>query len=97
MAFFSRSMRQWLRGWLGAAIAAAASTISTGLSVIVIDPNTFNLGTGFHNVVKAVGISAAVQAAVGAALFLSKSPLPPEDEDDPAAPLGRVLPPPGRR
>ncbi len=76
------SVRRWLRGWVGAAIAAAASTISTGLSVIVIDPAQFNMGDGFTNVLKAVGIGALVQAVIGAALELKKAPLP-TDEDEP--------------
>lgn len=79
----TRGVRQWLRGWVGAAISAAASTISTGLSVIVIDPATFNLGEGFLNVVKAVALGAAVSAAIGAAMELKKSPLPPDDDDPP--------------
>lgn len=96
MALMSKAVRRWLRGWVGAAIAAGANTLSTGLSVVVIDPATFNFGAGFTNLVKAVGIGALVQAAVGAALFLSKSPLPPEEEDEPAQSLGRILPPPAR-
>lgn len=75
------AMRRWLRGWVGAAISAAASTISTGLSVIVLDPATFNLGDGFHNVLKAVAIGAAVQAVIGASLELKKAPLPPDEDE----------------
>lgn len=82
MALVSRAVRRWLRGWVGAAIAAGANTLSTGLSVVVIDPVTFNFGAGFTNLVKAVGIGALVQAIVGASLYLTKAPLPPEEDDD---------------
>ena len=96
MARISKAMRRWLRGWVGAAIAAGANTISTGLSVIVIDPAQFNFDAGLHNLLKAVSVGALIQAAVGAGLFLSKSPLPSEDDDDASMQPGRVLPPRGR-
>ncbi len=78
----NRAVRNWLRGWVGAAIAGAASTVSTGLSVMVIDPATFNLDAGFTNVIKAVAIGAAIQAVIGAALELKKAPLPPDEPSD---------------
>lgn len=76
-------VRRWLRGWVGAAIAGAASAVSNGLSVMVVDPADFNLGDGAGNLLKAVWVSALVAAAIGAALELKKTPLPPDDGDDP--------------
>lgn len=76
----TKAFARWLRGWVGAAIAGAAASVSTGLSVLVLDPTTFNFNNGVDNLLKAVAFSAACQAAVGAALYLQKAPLPPEED-----------------
>lgn len=75
----TNNVKRWLRGWVGAAISAAASAVSTGLSGIALAPEHFNLGAGLHETLKLVAAGAAIQAILGAALELKKSPLP-EDE-----------------
>ena len=62
------SIGKWLRGLVGAFIQSAAVVVST----MIVDPITFNIGDGLGN----VGTVALVSGIVGAALFLSKKPLP---------------------
>lgn len=76
----TNNVKRWLRGWVGAAISAAASAVSTGLSGIALAPEHFNLGAGLDETIKLIALGAAVQAVLGAALELKKSPLP---EDGP--------------
>ena len=69
----------WLRGILAAAISGAAGGILTGFAAVGIDPQHFNLqaGTGatFH-----IALAAAlINAAIGVAAYLQKSPLPSGD------------------
>lgn len=74
------SVKRWLRGWVGAAVAGAASAVSTGLSGIALAPDHFNLGEGIVETMKLVALGAVVQAVLGASLELKKAPLPEDDE-----------------
>ena len=58
----------WLKGLASAAIGAAANAIT----VIIVDPQNFNLG---ENAGK-VGMVALVSAVVAVAMYLKASPLP---------------------
>lgn len=62
------TFRQWLHGLVGTVIGGAANSVS----VVIIDPNNFNLTTGW----KKLASFAAVSALISAALFLKQSPLP---------------------
>ena len=62
---------RWAHGLVGAAISSAANTVS----VMIVDPADFNLADGLHKVL----MVATVSAIIGAALYLSKSPLPTWD------------------
>jgi hypothetical protein len=68
----------WLRGVLAAAVSGGANGVVTGFAAIGIDPSHFNLDTGFHHTVALGGVSAAVSAVLGVALYLRQSPLPSE-------------------
>jgi len=59
---------KWARGLVGAFIQSAATVIT----VMIVDPATFNIADGLAN----VGIVALFSGGLGAALFLSKHPLP---------------------
>ena len=66
----------WLRGALAAAISGAAGGLLTGFAAVGIDPQHFNrhagLGATFH-----IGEAAAlINAVIGVAAYLQKSPLP---------------------
>jgi hypothetical protein len=58
----------WLHGLLAAAIGGAG----TAVSLIVVKPSDFNLGTGLHDLLKI----AAVNAVISTFLYLKQSPLP---------------------
>jgi hypothetical protein len=58
----------WFRGLLSVAISSAAG----GVTVVVVDPATFNFSTGFVKLAQVCGVLALIHAA----LYLQKSPLP---------------------
>lgn len=62
------SLRKWLYGLTSTAISAAASSIT----VIAIDPLTFNFDEGLHSVL----MVALVSAIIAVANYLKQSPLP---------------------
>ena len=69
-----KQMRKWVRGLIGAAINSAA----TAITVVVVDPVTFNvMDGGFRELLSAMGIS----GLVGAGLYLKQHPLPDEDAE----------------
>jgi len=73
-----KSWEIWLRGLAAAAISGGANGIITGFAAIGIDPGKFNLSAGLHNTFAIGGVSAAISAVLGVALYLRQSPVPPE-------------------
>ena len=67
----------WLKGIAAAGISGAANGVVTGFAAIGIDPNHFNLAAGLGNTIEIGGLSAAISAVLGVALYLRQSPLPP--------------------
>jgi hypothetical protein len=66
----------WLKGLLAAAISGASGGVLTGLAAVGIDPQHFNLQSGIGSTVH-IGLAAAViNAIIGVAAYLQKSPLP---------------------
>ncbi len=68
----------WMKGIIAAAISGGANGIVTGFAAIGIDPNHFNLQAGLHATLAIGGVSAAISAVLGVALYLRQSPLPAE-------------------
>ena len=68
----------WMKGIVAAAISGGANGIVTGFAAIGIDPGHFNLEAGLHHTLAIGGISAAISAVLGVALYLRQSPLPAE-------------------
>lgn len=66
----------WLRGMLAAVVSGAAGGVLTGLAAIGIDPTHFNLAEGFGHVWRIAAAAAGINAVIGLAAFLQKSPLP---------------------
>lgn len=62
----------WARGIVAACIASIANSVT----VIVVDPVTFNL---FQGGAKKLGMVAIVSALLGAALYLKEHPDPWQD------------------
>jgi hypothetical protein len=66
----------WLKGLLAAAISGAAGGVLTGLAAVGIDPQHFNLQSGIGATFR-IGMAAAlINAVIGVAAYLQKSPLP---------------------
>jgi hypothetical protein len=70
----------WMRGILAAGISGAAGGVMTGLAAVGIDPGHFNLQGGMGATVKIGGAAALINAVIGVAAYLQKSPLPGERE-----------------
>lgn len=78
MTFMRRILKLelWIKGLVAAAISGGANGIVTGFAAIGIDPSHFNLATGLNHTLSIGGISAAISAVLGVALYLRQSPLP---------------------
>jgi hypothetical protein len=69
-------MHIWLKGLLAAAISGAAGGVLTGFAAVGIDPQHFNLQSGIGATFR-IGLAAAlINAVIGVAAYLQKSPLP---------------------
>lgn len=63
----ARDWRLWLRGLIGAAIGGAAN----GITVMIVEPQSFNFDAGLADLGKVVLIS----AIFGAGLYLKQKPI----------------------
>jgi hypothetical protein len=68
----------WLRGIVAAAISGAAGGILTGFAAVGIDPQHFNLQAGIGATFRIGAAAALINAVIGVAAYLQKSPLPTE-------------------
>ena len=68
----------WLRGMLAAGISGASGGVMTGLAAVGIDPAHFNLQAGMGATVRIAAAAALINAVIGVAAYLQKSPLPEE-------------------
>ncbi len=66
----------WLKGILAAAISGAAGGLLTGLAAVGIDPQHFNLQAGIGATFRIGAAAAVINAVIGVAAYLQKSPLP---------------------
>lgn len=66
----------WLKGMLAAAITGAAGGVLTGLAAVGIDPQHFNLQAGMSATFRIGAAAALINAVIGVAAYLQKSPLP---------------------
>ena len=66
----------WLKGVLAAAISGAAGGVLTGFAAVGIDPQHFNLQTGMGATLRIGAAAALINAVIGVAAHLQKSPLP---------------------
>ena len=66
----------WLRGIVAAAITGAAGGVLTGLAAVGIDPQHFNLQAGMGSTLRIGAAAALINAVIGVAAYLQKSPLP---------------------
>ncbi|MBZ5701472.1 MAG: hypothetical protein LAN84_06465 [Acidobacteriia bacterium] len=68
----------WLRGIVAAAISGAAGGALTGFAAVGIDPQHFNLQAGMGATLRIGAAAALINAVIGVAAYLQKSPLPEE-------------------
>jgi hypothetical protein len=66
----------WLKGMFAAGISGAAGGVMTGLAAVGIDPGHFNLSAGMGATVRIGAAAALINAVIGVAAYLQKSPLP---------------------
>jgi hypothetical protein len=66
----------WLRGLMAAAISGGAGGVLTGFAAVGIDPQHFNLQTGMTATLRIAAAAALINAVIGVAAYLQKSPLP---------------------
>jgi len=72
----------WLKGMLAAGISGAAGGMMTGLAAVGIDPAHFNLQAGVGATGKIGGAAALINAVIGVAAYLQKSPLPEKGQGE---------------
>ncbi len=68
----------WLKGILAAAISGGAGGVLTGFAAVGIDPQHFNLQAGIGATLRIGAAAALINAVIGVAAYLQKSPLPEE-------------------
>jgi hypothetical protein len=66
----------WLKGAVAAAISGGAGGVLTGLAAVGIDPQHFNLQAGMSATLRIAAAAALINAVIGVAAYLQKSPLP---------------------
>ncbi len=70
----------WLKGILAAAISGGAGGVLTGFAAVGIDPQHFNLQSGIGATLRIGAAAALINAVIGVAAYLQKSPLPEESK-----------------
>lgn len=70
----------WLKGALAAAVSGAAGGVLTGFAAVGIDPHHFNFQTGVGATFRIAAAAALINAVIGVAAYLQKSPLPEEEK-----------------
>lgn len=73
------TVEMWVRGLFAAAISGCAGGILTGFAAVGIKPEVFNLNAGMGATMKIAACAAGINAIIGVAAYLQKSPLPPEE------------------
>jgi hypothetical protein len=68
----------WLKGIVAAAISGASGGVLTGFAAVGIDPQHFNLQAGIGATLRIGAAAALINAVIGVAAYLQKSPLPAE-------------------
>lgn len=63
---------------MAAAISGAAGGALTGFAAVGIDPQHFNLQAGMGSTMRIATAAALINAVIGVAAYLQKSPLPME-------------------
>ena len=73
-----KQVELWLKGAVAAAISGAAGGVLTGFAAVGIDPHHFNFQAGMGATFRIAAAAALINAVIGVAAYLQKSPLPSE-------------------
>jgi hypothetical protein len=79
--------RLWKHGLLAALIGGFASSMDSGLALIVIAPDKFNLGLDLWRTLLTMLVLGLLSGAKVAAAYLKQSPFPLEDDLPAECPL----------
>lgn len=71
--------RHWLYGLGAAFIGGAAGAIDSGIALIIISPETFNLSAGLHKTLLTVAVLGLLTGIKFGVAYLKQSPLPREE------------------
>ena len=74
--------RRWFHGLAATFIGGTATAISSGLALIAVVPEKFNIGPGLMLTLKTVGILGVISGAQTAFAYLKQAPLPEWDGED---------------
>jgi len=85
MIKMTEGIKVWYRDlnwplWIKGLISAALSGLATGITLIIVDPVTFNIQTSGG--LEKLGTVSFISAIVSVANYLKQSPLPPEKSED---------------
>jgi hypothetical protein len=73
-----KQLEIWIKGLLAAAVSGGAGGVLTGFAAVGIDPQHFNLQAGMGATLRIAAAAAMINAVIGVAAYLQKSPLPSE-------------------
>jgi hypothetical protein len=79
MPLLMSTLHIWLKGIVAAAVSGAAGGVLTGFAAVGIDPQHFNLQAGIGATMRIGAAAAVINAVIGVAAYLQKSPLPAGD------------------
>ena len=71
-----KQLQIWLKGIVAAAVSGGAGGVLTGFAAVGIDPQHFNLQSGIGATLRIGAAAALINAVIGVAAYLQKSPLP---------------------
>lgn len=73
----ANQLRAWRHGLFSGFIGGAASAIDSGLALVIVAPDKFNLHDGLGRTVFTVAILGLLSGVKFAFAYLKQSPLPP--------------------
>jgi hypothetical protein len=68
--------REWIHGLISAFVGGLSGAASSGITLLIVAPNEFNLGEKLAHTVTAVGILSLLTGAQVAFAYLKNSPTP---------------------
>ena len=76
----TKSTALWLHGLFAALIVGTASAIDSGLVLVVVAPDKFNVNEGLKRTLITILVLGILSGAKAAFAYLRQSPIPPESQ-----------------